>query len=74
MKLKVIAVGNSAGVVLPRELLARLRVEKGDSLYATETPDGIMLMPHEPGFAEKMAVAERIMRENRDLLRKLADS
>jgi putative addiction module antidote len=74
MKLKITTVGNSAGVVLPKELLARLRVEKGDELFVTETPDGIKLMAYDPVFEKQMAVAERIMRENRDVLRKLADS
>ena len=41
MKLKITAIGNSAGVILPKELMARLRVEKGDELYAVETPDGV---------------------------------
>jgi putative addiction module antidote len=74
MKLKITTIGNSAGVVLPKELLARLRVEKGDELFVTETPDGIKLMAYDPVFEKQMAVAERIMRENRDVLRKLADS
>ena len=74
MKLKITAIGNSAGVILPKELLARLRVDKGDELFVTETPDGIKLMPHDPVFAHQMAVAERIMREDRAMLRKLADS
>jgi putative addiction module antidote len=74
MQLKIIAVGNSAGVLLPKELLARLRVGKGDSLYVAETPDGIRLMPHDPQLAAQMAVAEQIMRKRRNLLRKLADS
>ena len=74
MKLKITTVGNSAGIVLPKELLARLRVEKGDELFVTETPDGIKLMAYDPMFEKQMAVAERIMRENRDVLRKLADS
>lgn len=74
MQLKIIAVGNSAGVLLPKELLARLRVEKGDSLYVAETPDGIKLMPHDPALAAQMEVAERVMREDRTVLRKLADS
>ena len=72
MKLKITTVGNSAGVVLPKELLARLRLEKGDSLYVTETPDGIKLMPYDPSFDEQMQVAEDIMREDRDVLRQLA--
>jgi putative addiction module antidote len=74
MKLKITTVGNSAGVVLPKELLARLRLEKGDSLYVTELPDGIKLQAYDPEFAAQMEVAERVMREDRDLLRRLADS
>ena len=72
MKLKITTIGNSAGVILPKELLARLRVEKGDELYALETPDGIRLTVHDPEFARQMEVAEQVMREHRDLLRKLA--
>ena len=74
MKLKITTVGNSAGIVLPKELLAHLRLEKGDELFVTETPDGIKLMAYDPVFEKQMAIAERIMRENRDVLRKLADS
>lgn len=70
--LKITTVGNSAGVVLPREVLARLRVEKGDSLYMVETPNGIELTPYRPDFAAQMDMAETIMRENRDVLRELA--
>ncbi|MBN8717476.1 AbrB/MazE/SpoVT family DNA-binding domain-containing protein [Thermomonas sp.] len=72
MKLKITAIGNSAGVILPKELLARLRLDKGDELYALETPDGIRLTTYDPDFAAKMEVAERIMREDRELLRMLA--
>jgi len=74
MQLKIIAVGNSAGVLLPRELLARLRVEKGDSLFVSETPDGIKLMPHDPALEAQMQVAEEVMRKRRTLLHKLADN
>ena len=74
MKLKITTIGNSAGVVLPRELLARLRLGKGDALYATETPDGIKLTPYDPTFEQQMEVAEKIMREDRDVLHKLASS
>ncbi len=72
-KLKVTTIGNSVGIVLPKEILARLRVEKGDSLYATETPDGIELRAFDEEFADDMEMAEKIMRDNRDLLRKLAE-
>jgi len=74
MKLKITAIGNSAGVILPKELLARLRLEKGDELYAAELPDGIKLMPYDPKLAEQMKVAERVMRKDRNVLRKLAKS
>lgn len=74
MKLKITGIGNSAGVILPRELLARLRVEKGDELFALETPDGIKLTAYDPELARQMEAAERIMRKERNLLRKLADS
>jgi putative addiction module antidote len=73
MKLKITAIGNSAGVILPKELLARLRVDKGDELYAVETPDGIRLTTYDPVFVAQMEVAERIMREDRAILRKLAE-
>jgi putative addiction module antidote len=73
MKLKITAIGNSAGVILPKELLARLRVDKGDELYALETPDGIRLTTYDPVFAAQMEVAVEVMREHRDLLRRLAE-
>lgn len=72
MKLKITTIGNSAGVILPKELLARLRVEKGDELYALETPDGIRLTVYDPTLAEQMQVAEQVMREDRSVLHKLA--
>jgi putative addiction module antidote len=74
MKIKITTVGNSAGIVLPKELLARLRIGKGDTLYATELPDGIKLTPFDPKLAGQMEVAEGVMRKRRSLLRKLAGS
>lgn len=71
--LKVTTIGNSTGVVLPKEILQRLRVEKGDSLYVLETPHGIELVPYDPDFAAQAEVAERVMREDRDVLKKLAE-
>ena len=73
MKLKITTIGNSAGVILPKELLARLRVDKGDELHALETPDGIRLTTYDPVLAAQMEVAEQVMREDRQLLRKLAE-
>lgn len=71
--LRVTTVGNSTGVVLPKEVLQHLRVEKGDTLYVLETPDGIQLTPYNPEFAQQIDVAEQVMREDRDVLRKLAE-
>jgi len=71
-ELKVTTVGNSTGVILPKELLAKLRVQKGDKLFVSETPNGIELTSYNPEFAAQMDLAEDIMREDRDVLRKLA--
>jgi putative addiction module antidote len=73
-RVKITTIGSSVGIVLPKDVLAKLRVEKGDSLYITETPDGVRLSAYEPDFAAKMEVAERVMRKHRDVLRKLANS
>ncbi len=70
---KVVAVGNSTGVILPKEVVQRLRVEKGDTLYLLETPNGIELTPYDREFAAQMEIAERVMREDRDVLKKLAE-
>lgn len=69
---KIIKVGNSAGMILPKEILAKLRVSLGDNLYLTETVNGYHITPSNPGFEAKMALAENIMREDRDILRVLA--
>lgn len=73
MKLKVTTVGNSTGIILPKELLEKLRIGKGDMLYVTETPRGIELSPYDEEFAAQMEIAESVMREDRDVLRKLAE-
>ncbi len=72
-KLKITTVGSSVGVVLPKEILAKLRVGKGDTLYAIETPNGIELTPYNADFERRLEIGKRVMRENRDLLRKLAE-
>ena len=71
--LKVTTVGNSVGVILPKEILDRLRVTRGDSLYVIETKNGIELTSYNPEFASQVEVAERVMREDRDALKKLAE-
>lgn len=71
--LKLTTVGSSTGVVLPKELLEKLRVGKGDVLHVVETPNGIELTPYNPEFADQMAVAEQVMRSDRNVLKKLAE-
>ena len=71
--LKLTRVGNSTGIVLPRDLLDRLRVGRGDLLYLIETPSGVELTPYDPELAAQMEAAEAVMREDRDVLRKLAE-
>ena len=70
--LKLTQIGNSVGVILPKEVLARLKVEKGDTLYITESPDGLRLTPHDPNFELQMKAAREIMRTRRKVLRELA--
>jgi len=70
--LKITAIGNSLGVVLPKEALARLKVSRGDALYVTETPDGFRLTPYDPAFEEQMTAARRVMKKRRAALRELA--
>ena len=73
IKLKVTTIGNSTGIILPKELLEKLRISKGDVLYVTETPRGVELSPYDEEFARQMEIAESIMGEDRDILRKLAE-
>jgi putative addiction module antidote len=70
---KIISVGNSAGIILPKETLARLNLKKGDTLYITDGPHGIHLVPYDQEFAMQMEAAREIMRENRDVLQRLAE-
>jgi putative addiction module antidote len=72
VKLKVTTVGSSTGVVLPKEVLARLKIEKGDTLFLTDAPDGYRITPYDPDFERQMALARRVMRQRRNVLRELA--
>lgn len=71
MELKITRIGNSLGVILPRELLVRLRVDKGDSLFVTETPDGLSVSPYDPAFATQMEAARQLIKSRRNALREL---
>jgi putative addiction module antidote len=70
---KITTVGSSVGIVLPKEILSRLHVEKGDSLYITETPDGVQLTPYDEEFDRQIEIGKKVMRTYRDALRKLAE-
>lgn len=70
--LKLTQIGNSVGVVLPKELLSLLHVEKGDTLYVTESPEGVRLTPFDPEFEQQMDAARKIMKARRDVLHELA--
>ena len=71
-KLKITTVGASAGVILNKEVMAKLGVKKGDMLYLTEAPGGYRLTPYNPEFERQMKLAEDIMHEDRDILRALS--
>ena len=70
--LKLTQIGNSVGVILPKELLSRLKVEKGDCLFVSEAANGIMLSTYDPEFEQQMAEARRIMKNRRAVLHELA--
>src|SRR3546814_13887842 len=72
--LKLTRIGNSVGVVLPKAVLARLRLGEGDAVYLPESPDGYRLTPYDAEFERQMRAAETVMPENRDVLRPLAKS
>jgi len=72
LKVKVTTIGNSAGIVLPKEALARLKVEKGDTLYLVEGPEGLTLTPYRQDFEEQMEAARKVMKRYRNALRELA--
>lgn len=70
--LKVTQVGNSLGMVLPKEVLARLKLGKGDSLFLSDGPDGWRVSPYDPEIAEQLDHAAQIMRRRRSVLHELA--
>ena len=72
ISLKLMKIGNSLGVVLPKEAASRLKVEKGDVLFLTESPDGYRISPYDPAFEKQMKAAEHIMKKRRNVLRALA--
>jgi len=72
MELKVTGIGDSLAIILPKELLEILQVEEGDIISVLPTSTGVELSPLDQKIQRQMEVAERVMRENRNLLHKLA--
>ena len=72
LKVKVTQIGNSAGVVLPKEALKKLDVSRGDELYLIETPEGLMLTPYDQAFETQIQAAEQVMKRYRNALHRLA--
>ena len=70
--LKLTQIGNSVGVILPKEVLARLKVEKGDTLFMSDAANGVTLSTYSPEFAAQMTAARRIMKKRRAELHELA--
>ena len=70
--LKLTQIGNSVGVILPKELLARLKLEKGDTVFITETPDGYAVTPYDPQLEEQLEAGRAFMQEYRDAFHALA--
>jgi len=72
MRVTVTQIGNSTGLILPKEAAARLKIKKGDSVFLTETPDGYTLTPYDPEFEEQMTIARKGMSKYRNALHELA--
>jgi putative addiction module antidote len=70
--LKLTQVGNSLGAIFPKDLLAKLNLEKGDELFLTESPDGYRITKSDPEFEAQMSLARDVMKENWAVLRELA--
>jgi putative addiction module antidote len=72
--LKLTQIGNSVGVILPKEVLAELNVEKGDTLNLVKHPDGYVLTAYDAEFSRQMEAGRHIMKKHRDVLRMLSKS
>jgi putative addiction module antidote len=73
MKIEIKKIGNSTGLILPKELLAKLQLKQGDVLFVTELAEGgIKLVPHDPTFERGMEIARKAMKTYRNTLRELA--
>jgi putative addiction module antidote len=71
VRLKIRRIGKSAGIVIPKHVLARLRLAEGHSVFLTEAPNGFRVTVHDAEFEEQMTLAEQVMRKRRNALREL---
>ena len=72
IKVKVTPIGNSMGIVLPKEALTKLKTGKGETLYLVDSPEGFMLTPYQQDFEQQMKAAEKVMKKYRNALHELA--
>jgi putative addiction module antidote len=70
--LKLTKIGTSTGAVLPKEMLARMKVAKGDTLYAIETADGYLITPYDPAVEDELKAGREFMKDYRDTFKELA--
>lgn len=70
--LKLTQIGNSVGLILPKEVMARLKLAKGDTVFVSETPGGVILTPYDPALAEQVELGREFMRDFRDTFHELA--
>lgn len=71
--IKLTTVGTSTGAVIPKEMLAHMKVEKGDTLYAIETADGYLITPYDPSIADQLEAGRAFMKDYRDTFKALAE-
>lgn len=72
MKLKICKIGNSLGASFPKEVLDKLQVGEGDTIYVIETPEGLQLTAYDPEFEQIMEAASQVTHRYRNALRELA--
>ncbi|WP_300322204.1 AbrB/MazE/SpoVT family DNA-binding domain-containing protein [Accumulibacter sp.] len=70
--LKLTQIGNSLGLILPREVLAWLKLQKGDTVFVTEAANGVMLTPYDPDLDQRLEIGREFMHEYRDTFHQLA--
>lgn len=70
--LKLTQIGNSVGFILPKEMLAKLKLEKGQSVFVTETPEGFVLTPYDPALEDQIQAGRAFMQDFRDTFHQLA--